>query len=79
MANSDERSQIVKIASSNRTVVRKNVYVEPANWLLVVNEAMSGLVGGHCRDTTLNSPEIRNAHFDNLFRCVKSHEAQEIA
>ena len=75
MATTDEKSQIVKIVSSNRTVERKNIYIEPANWLLVVSEALAGLVGGHCRDTTLSShgttdsdggPSEEHHHFKRL-------------
>ena len=79
MATPDERSQIVKIASSNRTVERKNVYIEPANWLLVVNEAMCGLVGGHCRDTTLSNHDMRGAHIEALISASQAHDQLNVS
>jgi site-specific DNA recombinase len=46
-----EKQQIVEIATSNLRVCRKNIYVEPSNWLLQVEQTVSALCGPHYRTT----------------------------
>lgn len=40
-----QKQQIAKLATSNRTIVRRRVYVEPANWLQDVGTAVAALNG----------------------------------
>ena len=47
-----EKRIIVQNATSNRTVDRKNIYIQPANWLLECTEAIGGFFGGRERTRT---------------------------
>lgn len=40
-----QKQQIAKIATSNRKVAGKNIYIEPSNWLQNVGEAVAALNG----------------------------------
>jgi DNA invertase Pin-like site-specific DNA recombinase len=51
-ANSDEKREIVQIAISNRTVSGKYVCLEPSNWLLKAEIAISGPIGEAYRPTS---------------------------
>ncbi|PHR96905.1 MAG: hypothetical protein COA78_28175 [Blastopirellula sp.] len=63
-ADPAEKRVIVEIATSNRSVKDKNVYVEPANWLLNAQHAMSVLYCAESRTTSrtdeLGQSELRN-------------------
>jgi site-specific DNA recombinase len=50
-AMSAEKQQIVEMATSNRIVIGKNVYVEPAKWLVEVGHIVSALCGAPAPDT----------------------------
>ena len=51
IAESAEKRQLVEMATSNRSLLGKNVYLEPANWLSTATSAVSVLIGGPERDT----------------------------
>jgi site-specific DNA recombinase len=46
-----EKQQIVEMATSNRTVIGKNVYIEPAKWLVEVGQTVSAMCGAPAPDT----------------------------
>lgn len=46
IANPGEKREIAEIATSNRVVSGKSVYVEPSKWLSEVSWAIAGLCGG---------------------------------
>ena len=46
------KREIIEIGTSNRSVMAKNVSVEPANWLVRAEEAVTGLSGADARTTS---------------------------
>lgn len=65
-ANRAEKYEIVKIATSNRTVSGKNAYVEPADWLVEVEQTVSALCGPHHRDTDRRGSKMPASVFPRL-------------
>ena len=56
----DEKREIAQMAISNRTVVGKNVLVEPSDWLVAAETAIAGLIGAPDRDTLRSSPDMQD-------------------
>ena len=52
LGNSAEKREIVELATSNRVVSGKSVYLEPANWLSEAELALAALNGDPDRDTS---------------------------
>ena len=52
MAEPSEKRIIVENCFSNRTVIGKDVYLEPHNWLEEIEMASPVCVGAHLRDTS---------------------------
>ncbi len=59
-----EKYEIVKIATSNRTVCGKNLCIEPANWLVEVGQTVSALCGPLPPDTHRRGRNI--SHKDTI-------------
>jgi hypothetical protein len=53
-----EKQQIAEMATSNRRVCGKNIYVEPSNWLLRVEQTVSALCGPQHRATERTKFEV---------------------
>ena len=70
IGTTEEKRQIVRIATSNRTVSLKYVCVEPDNWLLQVDLAIAGLLGGHSRDTSRTDAEMRDRHVRDICHSI---------
>lgn len=79
----DEKRQIIRLATSNRTVSGRNVYVEPADWLVATAEATSGLCCAQSRTTSRTPPDescieklasIAKANHEVLATLAKSRE-----
>nr|WP_306263956.1 recombinase family protein [Pararhizobium sp. IMCC3301] len=59
-ANPAEKRELVEIATSNRTVVNKNVTVEPSNWLRATEVAVGGFCCAQSPPTSRTSHEMPN-------------------
>ncbi len=65
-AKPDEKRQIVQMTISNRTVAGKNILLEPANWLVAAEQALSVLIGAHYRPTSRTRHRMRDQHMEAL-------------
>lgn len=54
-----EKRQVVEIATANRIVVGKNVYLEPANWVREVQDVVAVLCGAHRSYSGRTEDEIK--------------------
>jgi site-specific DNA recombinase len=61
-----EKQQIVEIATSNRRVCGKNIYVEPSNWLVQVEQTVSALCGPQHRATDRTEFEVGSKIAESL-------------
>jgi site-specific DNA recombinase len=61
-----EKRQIVQLATSNRNISGKYIWLEPANWLATAENAIRGLIGDPSRPTSRTSPEMREQHVATL-------------
>jgi hypothetical protein len=66
IANPSEKRLIVELATSNRLVDGKNVVLQPSNWLLTVDMAVTALCGGHYRDTSRTPTKVQIRQFEQL-------------
>lgn len=69
-ANSNEKRRIVNSAFSNRTVVGKELYLEPSEWLQAAQQAPSVLCGAPERCTSRT--------FLDLMRSMEDHEKRDV-
>ncbi len=60
-AEPQEKRQIVEIATSNRRVAAKNVYLEPSNWLLAAENVLGVFSCADVRASSRRPPETRNS------------------
>ncbi|MFK5979709.1 MAG: hypothetical protein QM488_12575 [Rhizobiaceae bacterium] len=74
-ADPAEKRVIVEIATSNRSVKDKNVYVEPANWLLKTQNALGVLYCAESRTTSRTFDGNENYHIEQLVEAAHSPEA----
>ena len=74
MAENDEKRSIVQLATSNRLVFRKNVVVEPADWLVQLDLAIVGLFGGDSRPDSRSSPEMK---IERFAECMRMYEKEK--
>lgn len=65
-----EKRELVEIALSNRRVIEKKVYIEPANWLVQVHEAAAVLMCAPDRPNSRSSPELQNEQFEKLLNII---------
>jgi hypothetical protein len=72
----EEKRQIVRLATSNRSVDRRTVVVEPAEWLRATETAVGGFRCGHPRPTSRTDAEDENGAA--LMRIVSQH-CEELA
>lgn len=75
-ADTAEKRQIARLATSNRFVSGRNVMIEPQNWLSVVDQAVSVLCGAPARPTSRSSPAMRDQHMEQLANLIKDDEVQ---
>ena len=61
-----EKRQIVELATSNRKVVGRSVFIEPANWLVAADEAIAALIGAPDRGTSRTCHLMGNQHVGAL-------------
>lgn len=78
-ANLAERREIVEITTSNRSVIGKNVCVEPANWLAEAHSVASVYSGDPYRPTFRRHPLKRSEEMGMLFRLTTSSEVKRLA
>lgn len=67
-ANPSEKRLFVRLATSNRTVVGKSVYLEPSNWLEAGHSVLTAPDGEPCRPTSRTYPETLLRQLDDLWR-----------
>jgi site-specific DNA recombinase len=78
-ASPAEKQQIAAMATSNRSIKGKDVYIEPANWLVEVEQTVSALCGALAPDTYrkgCNRPENNTiaphpANIEQLIRRIE--------
>jgi len=70
----DEKRAIIKLATSNRLVRLKNVCVEPSNWLLRVDQAIAGLLGGVERPTSRRKPDMSPLQAEKLIQLLEQDD-----
>jgi site-specific DNA recombinase len=73
MATPIEKREIVKMATSNRTVSGKNVFVEPSNWLLETQKALGVLLCADDAPDSRSSHSMRDEQVEQLLGCVSKH------
>ncbi|AXI40709.1 recombinase family protein [Sulfitobacter sp. SK011] len=66
IANPSEKRLIVELATSNRLVDGKNVALQPSNWLLTVDMAVTVLCGGDYRDTDRTPTQVHERQLEKL-------------
>ena len=71
-----EKREIAKITTSNRCVSGKNVYLEPAKWLLMADEAITVLFGAPDRPTSRRHPHMRDRQLEALADLVRNDGEQ---
>ncbi|WP_127520000.1 recombinase family protein [Mesorhizobium sp. Z1-4] len=76
-AQPDEKRQIVEIATSNRTVLGKTVYLEPSNWLRAAQDALAVLECAHSRDNSRRTGKLQKEQYDQLVSAIRSKDAEE--
>jgi len=72
LAKPGEKRQFIKLATSNRTVAGKNIYLEPANWLLAIEDILSVSCGDPHRPTSRTSPHFDDAKMEKLIEVSRS-------
>lgn len=72
-----EKRQIVKIATSNRTVRDKTVYMEPSNWLQATQTSLGVFNGGQSRPTSRRLQRVRDQQIRHLIALANEPEATE--
>ncbi|MDA4845247.1 recombinase family protein [Hoeflea poritis] len=78
IAKPDEKREIVEIATSNRTVVGKNIYIEPAKWLATAQTAIGVLCGPPYRTTSRTRTKLRNQQIEALADLTSSGMVEKI-
>ncbi len=77
-ANPAEKRELLISTTSNRIVSGKNVYLEPADWLIRTETALSGLFGDPYRPTSRTLPKLRNQQLETLIELSQSEAIAEI-
>ncbi|CAN7520792.1 recombinase family protein [Rhizobium sp. LjRoot254] len=77
-APSDEKREIVQIATSNRMVWNKSVYLEPSNWLKETQEALAVSCGGPSRLSSRRVPQLVNEQVAALVDLANSDESARL-
>ncbi len=77
MATRLEKREIVKITTSNRIVTERNVYLEPRNWLLAVDNIATVLYGAPSRPTSRRPQHVRNRNIKRLIALANEPETVE--
>ena len=76
LANCAEKREIVEIATSNRFVSGKSIYLEPAHWLSEAKSALAGLNGDPDRTTSRTFTAKRDKQIESLVRLCLSEEVE---
>ena len=71
------KRQIVDMATSNRKVADKNVYLEPANWLIATEQLLDVFSCAQSRPTSRRRTELRDQQLTEFMKCVCSDEMKE--
>lgn len=74
----ERKRQIVDITISNRTVTGKNVYLEPANWLIATEQLLGVFSCAELRPTSRSRTEFRNQQLEALAEFSGTDEARAI-
>lgn len=74
LGNRAEKREIVEMATSNRRVSGKSIYLEPANWLVQAESAIAGLFGAPARTTSRTRQELLDQQVELLTAAYKSKE-----
>ena len=77
MATNPEKREIVKITTSNRIVTERNIYLEPRNWLLAVDNIATVLCGAPSRPTSRRPQHVRDQHIKRLIALASEPETFE--
>lgn len=77
-ADPTQRRAIVDVATTNRRVANKNVYLEPENWLIALDKLFDVFCCAESRTTsrTFDSKEI--SHIEQLAEAARSPEANRL-
>lgn len=74
LATPEEKRQIVQVATSNRQVSGKNVYLEPPDWLAQATRAIAVLAGPPDRTTSRSNLHLREHHMEKLLDIITSDD-----
>lgn len=77
-AKPDEKRLIVKLATSNRTVAQKSVYLKPSDWLEAAQTALAAPDGEPCRPTSRTGQEAQIRQLDELLEAITSENQPDI-
>ncbi len=78
-AEPEEKRQIVDIVTSNRTVARKNVELEPSEWLKPAHTTLGFLSGAPRRPTSRRGSKLRDDQIETLVTAARSPEWARLA
>ena len=78
MLTADEKREMVNIATSNRRVSGKNVYLEPSTWLLSIQACMGVSYCAQPRPTSRRRPELSDQQLEALIEAAQSDAATRI-
>ena len=74
IATSAEKREIVKMATSNRIVSIRNVTVEPSNWLLDTQNALSVLLCADDRPASRRNHNMRDTQVSQLIHLIQTNQ-----
>ncbi len=77
-AKVDEKRQIVRLATSNRTVAGKSVSLEPSNWLEAAQTALAAPDGAPCRPTSRTGQEAQIQQLETLMDAIRPLKQREL-
>ena len=78
-ASDAEKREIAKLTTSNRSIVGRNVFVEPRDWLRQASHVMGALNGGDYRDSSRTGREVTDQRWQQLVELVHSDEVAHLA
>ena len=78
LANSTEKSQMVQLLFSNRTISAKNVELEPRNWLLRTDNLVSALSCTQQRTTSLSGNDLGTSPIDQILEITNCPYFQQL-
>ncbi len=78
IATADEKREIVEIATSNRRVNGKTVYIEPSKWLSDTQNMLGVLCCAQSRDTSRTRHHVSKQYIEGLMKIVDQQDSASL-